>query len=285
MFAKLRSLTAGKLCLAKPPKPKLTNGNGGPGPYRGLDEQTQARALAATSCSHLIQNGIKIIHVPATPEEGFTMGSTENNDEKPERKVQLASFGLSETPVTKAQYRAYLEANGQTVSEENQAQGTANHPVVNVSWFDAIKFCDWLSIASGREAVYKINDDDTVEWDRTKRGFRLPTEAEWEYAARGNDGREYPWGNDPLAPNLANYWHGESSTATTPVDSYPNGKGPFGHLDLAGNVWEWCYDLCAGESRVLRGGSWRNNNARCASRSYCYPDYRGDDLGFRVAED
>ncbi|MFH1362085.1 MAG: SUMF1/EgtB/PvdO family nonheme iron enzyme, partial [bacterium] len=241
IFAKLGRKIAGKPPATNgtaPPRP--TNGNG---PYRGLDDKTQQMALAATSC-YLTTLGIEIIHIPATPEgKGFPMGNTKYSDEQPVRQVQLASFGLSETPITNKQYAAYLDATKQKNGLD--LTNKADHPVVNVSWFDAIRFCNWLSIANGREVAYTINDDNTVEWDRTKEGFRLPTEAEWEYAARGLDGREYPWGNEPPDPSRANYWHDGSPKTTTPVGSYPAGKGPFDHLDLAGNVWEWCYDWLA----------------------------------------
>jgi len=225
------------------------------------------------------------------------MGSKKYSDEQSVRSVALSAFGLLRDPITKAQYRAYLEATEQTVSDENRAEAKANHPVVNVSWYDAVRFCNWLSIANGREAVYKISDDNTVEWDRTKKGFRLPTEAEWEYVARGNDGRKYPWGNEPPDPTRANYSDGSPKT-TMPVGNYPAGAGPFGHLDLAGNVWEWCYDWYAnyvakdvdnpigskkGQFRVLRGGSW--DDLRCADRDYGHPGLNNDDHGFRVAED
>jgi len=315
MFDKLGSLTAIKLRLAKPPNaatpPKITNGNGHGCTYRTLDEDTQARALARAM---LAQLGIEIISVPATPDEGFTMGSTKYSDEKPVRQVKIDSFGLSETPITNAQYAAYLDATKQ----ENGLDliNKADHPVVNMSWFDAIGFCNWLSRENHRQEVYTItyNNDGTiraVKWDRNKKGngFRLPTEAEWEYAARGLDGQEYPWGNeppdpsDPNSPARANYLHRGSPGTTTSVGSYPAGKGPFCHLDLAGNVWEWCYDWYAnyvakdvdnpsgsknGQSRVLRGGSWVNRNPaflRCAYRFSGHPGDSNVNVGFRVAED
>jgi len=297
VFDKLGRLTIGviKKPVALPAnsaqREQVRNGNGG-GPYREL----QPEALATTYRITLASLGIEMIPVPATA--GFPMGSKKYSDEQSVRSVALSAFGLLRDPITKAQYRAYLEATEQTVSDENRAEAKANHPVVNVSWYDAVRFCNWLSIANGREAVYKISDDNTVEWDRTKKGFRLPTEAEWEYAARGNDGREYPWGNE--APNFtrANYLYEGSSKTTSPVGSYPAGAGPFGHLDLAGNVWEWGYDWYAnyvakdvdnpigskkGQFRVLRGGSW--DDLRCADRDYGHPGLNNDDHGFRVAED
>jgi formylglycine-generating enzyme required for sulfatase activity len=275
--------------LVKPPKSfavSKAETNGTPPPKLGPYRELQLEAINAVSSRVTLASlGIEMLPVPATGENGFTMGNTKRSYEQPIRQVKLSGFGLSRDPITKAQYRVYLEATEQTVSGENQAEDKADHPVVNVSWVDAVNYCEWLTNETGRK-------------------FRLPTEAEWEYAARGLDGREYPWGNEALDPTRANYRHEGSPRTTTPVGKYPAGAGPFGHLDLAGNVWEWCYDWYAhyvakdldnpigpknGESRVLRGGSWVNDFAddlRCANRLIIHPEFQITYTGgFRVAED
>ena len=153
--------------------------------------------------------------------------------------------------------------------------------MVNVSWYDAMEYCQWLS-------------------EKTGRSYRLPTEAEWERAARGTDGRIYPWGNE-FEKNKCNA--GESGIAdTTPVGKYsPEGDSPYGCADMAGNVWEWTQsqfkpypyeptdgreNLEAGEEdlRVLRGGAFVGTRSliRCTYRLRCLPDTRNIDVGFRV---
>ena len=141
----------------------------------------------------------------------------------------------------------------------------AEHPVVNVNWDQANAYATWA-------------------------GGRLPTEAEWEKACRGTDGRIYPWGDEPPTAELANFANNVGDT--TPVGSYPNGASPYGALDMAGNVWEWTADWYAadyyansppanppgpatGDVRVVRGGAfdYNENDVRCAARDDCYPNY------------
>jgi len=157
-------------------------------------------------------------------------------------------------------------------------EGKENHPVVHISFYDAVEYCKWLS-------------------GRTGRHFRLPTEAEWERAARGENGREYPWGNR-IDPSKANYKTG--SGQTTPVGSYKKGKSKIGCYDMAGNVREWCADWYSmkpeivdkdpkgpseGDYKVVKGGSFLSdaNLLRAAARGDADPGQTADDLGFRVA--
>jgi formylglycine-generating enzyme required for sulfatase activity len=156
--------------------------------------------------------------------------------------------------------------------------GKANHPVVYVTWHDAVEFCDWLKAETGQP-------------------FRLPTEAEWEKAARGVDRRIYPWGDDPPTEDRCNFDHNVGDT--TPIGRYsPQGDSPYGCADMAGNVWEWCqslyrpYPYQEGDGRealdterrrVVRGGSFGDfgRNVRCAYRLNSRPSYRNGYLGFR----
>ncbi|MCP5053837.1 MAG: formylglycine-generating enzyme family protein, partial [bacterium] len=149
------------------------------------------------------------------------------------------------------------------------------------SWEDAKTYCEWLSKKTGVS-------------------FKLPTEAQWEKAARGTDGRKYPWGEQEPNKNLANF--NQDIGKTSPVGSYPKGASPYELLDMAGNVWEWCGDWYAGYSsdpqtnpagpaggsfRVVRGGGWDYSagGLRCSFRIVSDPSVRGSGLGFRLCQD
>jgi len=227
----------------------------------------------------------EMVSVPAGE---FLMGSDKNrdadayDDEKPQHSLFVDSFRISKYPVTNGQYARFVAATGHPVP--GHWKGTtpppelANHPVAYVTWHDAVAYCGWLSKLRGT----------TV---------RLPTEAEWEKAARGPDGRIYPWGDDFDSDRLN---MGETGIGTTsPVGLFHRGASPYGCLDMAGNVWEWTSskivsypynakdgreDPDSGARRVLRGGSFYFNrqDVRCASRSNFVPGDRYNDLGFRV---
>ena len=199
------------------------------------------------------QIGIRPIYIPA--------GHFLAGDGKLE--VYVEDFWIAETPVTNAQYKAFVDATGYEPpahwEDGRIPPGKEDHPVVYVSWEDAAAFCQWAGV-----------------W--------LPTEQEWEKAARGTDGREYPWGDDPPTPELCNF--NEHVGDTTPAGSYPKGASPYGVLDMAGNIWEWCADWYEpGEYKMLRGGSWQSDAqwVRCASRFRHFPASRDYDFGFRVA--
>ncbi|WP_428268200.1 SUMF1/EgtB/PvdO family nonheme iron enzyme [Haliangium sp.] len=161
----------------------------------------------------------------------FWMGSGDEDpeaydDEKPKHQVQVSPFWLAETPVTNRQYEQFLQARPETREPRfwrNRQYNQAEQPVVGGSWLEAAAFCEWLAEVSGRRMV-------------------LPTEAQWEFAARGQDGRRYPWGNEPPDESRAHYGKSWRENAALPVGSRPAGRGPYGHLDLAGNVLEWCRD-------------------------------------------
>jgi formylglycine-generating enzyme required for sulfatase activity len=198
-------------------------------------------------------------------------------DEMPCHRISLQAFRIARTAITNAQYAIFVQATGYSPPPHWQ-QGACppdrlDHPVVHVSWYDALAFCRWA-------------------------GVRLPTEVEWECAARGADGRLWPWGNQPPRPHTCNC--GLSVADTTPVERYAYNAGPFGTVDMAGNVSEWTCsryapypyrtddgreDPSSPGLRVARGGSFTGSpsEVRCARRSAIHPAYGYDDVGFRVA--
>ncbi|HEV3410097.1 MAG TPA: formylglycine-generating enzyme family protein [Chthoniobacterales bacterium] len=232
--------------------------------------------------------GTKMLFIPGAE---FTMGSEAPDaapNERPLTKVTLSRFFISKHPITNAQFEQF-----DATHNRKRAPGAGNqHPVVHVTSLEAIKFCQWLST-------------------RERKKYRLPTEAEWEYAARGTDGRKYPWGNYGGRGDLANFadrntvfaWSdrdiNDGYAESSPVGAYPQGASPFGVEDMAGNVWEWCLDYfegyrgapktnprgpTAGKTRVYRGGSWKSrfNSLRTTVRSSNVPNYSCNDLGFRI---
>jgi len=272
--------------------------------------------------------GITLVYVPAG---SFLMGSTDAEIdaalamcqrfygscprswfelESPRHTVGLDGYWIGQTEVTNAEYRRFVEAGGYKDSQYWSSDGWAwrsnndirqpefwddpayngdSYPVVGVSWFEAEAYTKWV-------------------------GARLPTEAEWEKAARGTDGRTYPWGNEWDGERL-NYcdsscrfdWKdvtvNDRYAIAAPPGTYPGGASPYGGLDMAGNVWEWVRDWydgsyyanspprnptgpSYGQAKILRGGSWINSPAyvRCAIRYWFVPDSRYFYVGFRVAQ-
>jgi len=259
-------------------------------------------------------DGIVMVYIP---EGEFTMGSNDGgNDEKPPHKVQLDGYWMGKTEVTVKQYMKFVDKTKNHYPEwlgkgnkYNVETGTDdyykkvglalrgdNYPIIGISWHDASAYCDWLSKKIGLK-------------------FKLPTEAQWEKAACGTDKRKYPWGNhEPFYREkwYANYaahnsWEkrGEDGFEfTAPVDSYSQGASPYGVLNMAGNVWEWCNDWygsdyyknstdknpigpAGGPFRVLRGGGWGDDagGVRCANRNDGGPSGRGSGVGFRLCQD
>lgn len=174
---------------------------------------------------------------------------------------------------------------------------SANHPVKQVSWFGAASFCDWLSLQDGVPPFYNGNWDQTSTHNPyTSPGYRLPTESEWEFAARYDDGRTYPWGENPPDNTTACF----ESDWTNPVDRYVSGRSHLGMYGMAGNLWEWCGDWYDnqyqeggvenpmgpddGTARVRRGGSWDNdsNDLRTFIRGASAPNSGTDKIGFRI---
>jgi len=188
-------------------------------------------------------------------------------------QVGIGSFSMAVHPVTRGEHANVLG--------EPTALGGDRLPVVEVSWWDAIRYCNTLSEHADLTAAYRIDGDEVV-WDTSSTGYRLPTEAEWEHACRaGTTGPRYgaldaiAWFRDNSA--------GRAHDVTT---KQPNG---WGLHDTIGNVWEWCWDLydpeVYGSYRILRGGGWFDEQWSCRAsvRRRSHPTYRIDDVGFRVA--
>jgi formylglycine-generating enzyme required for sulfatase activity len=308
----------------------------------------------------------------------FAMGDIFNegdDKEKPVHQVKLNDFYMGRHELTVAEFAAFVAAaNYRTTAETDgvsnvftaggfteapnvnwkcDAQGVVlqpenyNHPVLHVSWFDAVQYCNWLSLQHGYKPVYKLDtveveatpemqrqvsgsvrlDDANKEVNKSMRafsqvmvadwsanGYRLPSEAEWEYAARsGGKEYRYAWGNGPSPiGNVADdeaVRQGAAKTAgwlnlndgyafTSPAGKFP--QGDLGLADMTGNVWEWCSDWYApyptqpvdnysgpttGTYRVLRGGGWRGSppNLRITARNANLPESKGPMLGFRLA--
>ncbi|MEM6338084.1 MAG: SUMF1/EgtB/PvdO family nonheme iron enzyme, partial [Bacteroidota bacterium] len=209
--------------------------------------------------------------------------------ESPQHSVELSAYRIGKYPVTNAEYRSFIDETSHPAPHDwdngNYPEGLSDHPVVHVSWEDAVAYTDWLS-------------------KRTGKPYTLPTEAQWERAARGSEGHPFPWG-DTFDASLCN--SAESGRAgTTPVGTFsPTGDSPYGAADCAGNVSEWCLDWFSEDAytdrtwmaandpkgpaeglfRVQRGGSFNYGrlNVRTAVRHGDYPTERSENVGFRIA--
>ncbi|MCP4427099.1 MAG: SUMF1/EgtB/PvdO family nonheme iron enzyme [Chloroflexi bacterium] len=236
-----------------------------PQPPTATPEPVPAPEPPATSTPTRPRLDIEWCRVPA----GYFWMGEENYKRNPRQRKHLPAFSISKYPITNAQYEKFCRAASHDKPWHWEGgkipAGKENHPVAHVSWHDAVAYCEWAS--------------------RWLRPITLPTEEQWEKAARGTDGRKYPWGDD-WRDNYCNT-HETGIRDTTAVGAYsPRGDSPYGCVDMAGNVWEWTdswYDD-AQCRRVLRGGSWSSdqNAARAAYRDYYFPDYRVNFFGFRV---
>jgi len=255
----------------------------------------QKRAREIARKKKLAENpaGIEWIKIPAGE---FTMGSNDYEDEKPSHKVYLDEYYIAKTPTTNAQFKKFVDAGGYKkkaywsprgwrwlVDDHNgiplkkilgiqytqprywneKEWNALSQPVVGVSWYEAEAFCEWAKCC-------------------------LPSEAEWEKAARGTDGRTYPWGNQAPRKNLANF--AKNIGKTTPVGKYsPAGDSPYGCVDMVGNVGEWCADnYIVSPSdffEILRGGAWDGDTTslRVAHQSFYGLEHCSFSIGFRCS--
>lgn len=232
------------------------------------------------------KDGAPMVLIPAGE---FWMGSPDgegDSDEHPRHRVYLDAYSMDKFEVTVSRYAEFMRSTGRQFPVYLGQMNTGKHsdlPVVQVDWNDADAYCRWVE-------------------------KRLPTEAEWEKAARGMAERTYPWGNEEPTPRLANFGKGPFATSQNesyaPVESYEAGKSPYGLHHMAGNVWEWTADWhdeyfyakspqrnptgpSSGTHKAFRGGSLKEDPAdvRSAKRKWAPPTGRAPDLGFRCAQD
>jgi formylglycine-generating enzyme required for sulfatase activity len=292
----------------------------------GYDPEKAAASAAGDARRTVADDGFVLI-----PGGSFTMGraSGDTDSSAPPVTVTVSTFYIQQTETTTAKWdevRTWGASNGYTDLADGGGKAP-NHPVSMVSWWDAVKWCNARSQKEGLTPVYMVNGaamrsgktEPTVKW--IANGYRLPTEAEWEKAARGGvEGKRFPWGADTIDHSNANYKANSSSysydtsgyTTNTSHPSYKDGVAPytspvgsfaangFGLYDMSGNVSEWCWDAGgvsyvdgatdprgagSNEYRVHRGGSWTYGAIHCraASRSNNSPGGRNNDRGFRPA--
>jgi uncharacterized repeat protein (TIGR02543 family) len=247
----------------------------------------------------------------------FSMGSESGeSDEKPVHSVTLGNFYISDHELTQSEYVAVMGSNPSNfTSSPASGEVQANRPVENVSWYDAIYFCNKYSESVGLTPCYSVNGSTSVSsWnytphngnsisgtitcDWTANGYRLPTEAEWEYAAKGGkQSKGYTYSGSNSIDNVA--WYTSNSSSKT-HEVKKKAANELGLYDMSGNVWEWCWDwnsksyssdsisnphgASSGSDRLFRGGSWSNDATYCrtANRSRYYPYYRCNAYGFRL---
>ena len=244
------------------------------------------------------------------PAGEFIMGSDPKRDkesqknERPEHKMFLPEFYMGRYPVTVVQFRVFVEQAKYKPQDEDCLKDFATRPVRYVTWFDAMAYCEWLDgvLRKQRELPLDLKNKLDTGWK-----INLPSEAQWEKATRGTDGRIYPWG-DRMGEDFANYQMKVGDTSV--VGCFPSGASPYGILDMSGNVWEWTRSLWGKDShkpefgypyshhqeerenlkadkkvlRVMRGGAFYDSarDARCAFRGWSSPSGWLDDLGFRI---
>ena len=261
------------------------------------------------------KDGMTMVYVPGAT---FTMGSADYSDAAP-HQVTLSAYWIDQTDVTNAMFKKFVTDQNYTTDAEKAGKSNAYNPAKR-SW-DQVNGADWqhpqgpTSSLSGLDQHPVVN----VSWNDDAAycawaGAGLPSEAQWELAARGTDGRAYPWGNRNPDGSLVNFadknlaganWADQTIDDhyefTSPVGSYPAGASPYGVLDMAGNVWQWVADWydggyygesrnpigpASGQYRMLRGGSWGSRldaTLRSAHRGYREPAYAAADTGFRCA--
>jgi formylglycine-generating enzyme required for sulfatase activity len=273
----------------------------------GCDAELGQRIKAGIILGGLGDSRIVLDNMVPVPAGEFIRGSNDMEEqEKPEQHIFLDGFMIGKYPVTNQEYKSFISDNGyhkeefwthegwlwrmkENISEprfwRDRKWNGPNFPVVGIGWYEAVAYANWLSSVSGEN-------------------YRLPSEAEWEKAARGTDGKRFPWGNDfDFNKDLCNSKL-LNLRKTTPVGIFPRDKSIFGCFDMAGNVHEWCADWydkdyykiyplenpvgpSNGSDRVFRGGSWGYGPDFCrVARRFCFPPngLRFGSVGFRLVK-
>jgi formylglycine-generating enzyme required for sulfatase activity len=239
---------------------------------------------------------------------GFEMGSADKGayeDELPAHEVIVGNYYLGTREVTFAEYDLFCDLTAR-VKPDDEGWGRNQRPVINITWLDAVAYCNWLSEQHGYTPIYQLDLKSgrvslRNEKGRTPNGYRLPTEAEWEYAARGGimgDKSERYAGSNKLSE--VGWYQANSKDQTQPVGQLqPNNAGTY---DMSGNVWEWCYDWYggypsssqrgpvgpdSGSHRIIRGGAWLQSadDCRVTTRQYRRPEEKTVYIGFRLARE
>jgi formylglycine-generating enzyme required for sulfatase activity len=246
----------------------------GAGDYAMIPSGTNSQGYAEYRRA---RDGALVVRIPGGE---FLMGNRETERQPLEHRVSVAEFLLDKTEVTWGQYKAFAAATARSLPPDPPWWGLHDdHPAVFVTWEEGRAYCAWA-------------------------GARLPTEAEWERACRGDDTRMYPWGNEEPTPERAVYRRSWGFAATDPAGSHPSGASPFGLLDMGGSLWEYVADWydegyytvspprdprgpASGRAHGVRGGSWdsRPSVLSCSCRSWGHIGYREGDFGFRCAMD
>jgi formylglycine-generating enzyme required for sulfatase activity len=228
---------------------------------------------------------------------GDTVDGSDEDDERPVHEVTVKSFYIGKFEVTFADYEQFCTETERMVPPDG-GYGKENRPVINTSWFDAVEFCNWLSKKEGLSMAYTTEGATNVTCNFSANGYRLPTEAEWEYAAKGgNKSKNYVFSGSNSIKDVG--WYTENADGKTQSGG---GKSPneLGIFDMTGNVWEWCWDWYerkyyaasvkdnptgpkTGTAKVLRGGAWFSDQtySRTSERFNRAPDIRFN-YGFRV---